>query len=107
MLLALLALYRRRLFSTGYKNTIKLVRTSWIPNQTALLTCSNHLFFVEVDMGYAVQNFVHSCAAYSVASYVLGIGDRHNDNVMITREGHIFRMLFNSIAVNVCNIPFS
>ena len=30
--------------------------------------------------------FLRSLAAYSVASYVLGFGDRHNDNVMVHRE---------------------
>lgn len=29
--------------------------------------------------------FMRSLAAYSVASYVLGFGDRHNDNVMLHR----------------------
>lgn len=40
----------------------------------------------------AIETFIKSCAASCVVSYILGVGDRHLDNIMMKTNGQLFHI---------------
>ena len=37
-----------------------------------------------------MDTYIKSCAGYSVCTYILGVGDRHLDNLLLHESGHFF-----------------
>lgn len=44
-----------------------------------------------------METYLKSCAGYCVITYILGVGDRHLDNLLLTKNGNLFHIDFGYI----------
>jgi phosphatidylinositol 3-kinase len=93
-----------RVLPTGYHSGLIEV----IPNSETInslvSTQSIQNYIMEFNPGEKVgtikQRFINSMASYCVIMYLLGIGDRHLDNIMVTRNGRLFHIDFTYLLGN-------
>eukprot|EP00980_Cylindrotheca_fusiformis_P003946 scaffold871_cov130-Cylindrotheca_fusiformis.AAC.23 len=62
-------------------------------------------FAYDADAPYMIRKdvmdtYVKSCAGYCAITYVLGVGDRHLDNLLLHQTGHFFHCDFSYILGN-------
>lgn len=44
-----------------------------------------------------MDTYIRSCAGYCIITYLLGVGDRHLDNLLLTKSGALFHIDFGYI----------
>lgn len=85
--------------NTGYIEIIENASTIFDIIENSGLTIQNYILNHNKDQIISKfrEKFIRSTALYCVVSYLLGIGDRHLDNIMISKDGLLFHIDFGFI----------
>ena len=98
-----------QVIGTGYQvGMLELVLNSKTTNDIGIRKKNAHLKYIgtktavngHLDLVQKKDNYARSVAGFSVASWVLGIGDRHPDNIMVHQDGSLFHIDFGHFLGN-------
>ncbi len=83
----------------GYIEIVEDASTIFNILEYSGFTIQNYIMEYNKDLsiGEFRERFIKSTALYCVLSYLLGIGDRHLDNIMISKTGLLFHIDFGYI----------
>jgi phosphatidylinositol 3-kinase len=79
---------------SGFIGAVSNSHTIYTIEEKFKITLSNYIkkHNPETSSKELTERFLRSCAFYSVVTFLLGIGDRHLDNIMVTERGEIFHI---------------
>lgn len=86
--------------STTENGILHYLRAAPADNATARPLPGSSVHAVTSDMGVSavvMDNYVRSCAGYCVITYLLGVGDRHLDNLLLSPNGKFWHADFGYI----------
>mmetsp|Transcript_8196 Transcript_8196/g.16119 ORF Transcript_8196/g.16119 Transcript_8196/m.16119 type:complete len:807 (-) Transcript_8196:9198-11618(-) len=70
----------------------------FVPNSMTISDCiEQRSSLTENYTPEQLDTFILSCAGYCVITYLLGIGDRHLENLLLDNNGHLFHIDFGFI----------
>jgi len=84
---------------SGYIEIILNAETLYAIKNQMNFTLQNYLLEhnPKLSISEIRDRFVKSTAAYCVISFLLGVGDRHLDNIMISKDGYLFHIDYGYI----------